>query len=366
MWYVRCHRCGTHGQLSRGIPGSPTYPQLAIANESPRPSGHVTPQRSAGSIADEVRSSHSALGPGAEFDMVRTLISRWGPAARGIGSDCAVLDVPSHTRLVVSTDSSVEHVHFERDWLTPREIGYRATAAAWSDLAAAAAVPIGVLLAVTLPPEWRAALTEVADGVGESALDAGAPVIGGDITTGPVLVLTLTVIGVAPSPLSRVGARAGDRIYVTGTLGGPLSAIAAWRSGSIPDPASRARFAHPVPRLAEARWLREHGATAAIDVSDGLVADLGHVATASGVKLVLDLDRLPRWPGQSAIQAAASGEEYEIAVSAGAMVDTEAFQREFGLPLSHIGDVVAGPPGVEARVQGIRVDPARGYDHLSP
>ncbi len=325
----------------------------------------MTSQRSAGPIADEVGASHAALGPGAEFDMVRTLISRWGPAARGIGSDCAVLDVPPHTRLLVSTDSSVEHVHFERDWLTPREIGYRATAAAWSDLAAAAATPIGVLLAITLPTEWRAALTEVADGVGDSALGAGAPVVGGDITAGPVLVLTLTVIGVAPSPLSRLGAQAGDRIYVTGRLGGPLAAISAWQSGSSPDPASRARFAHPVPRLAEARWLRAHGATAAIDVSDGLVADLGHLATASGVKIMLDLDRIPLWPGQSATQAAASGEEYEIAVAAGTLLDTEAFQREFGLPLTHIGDVVAGPPGVEARVQGIRVDPVRGYDHLS-
>src|SRR5208283_1902564 len=114
------------------------------------------------------------------------------------------------------------------------EIGYRATAAAWSDLAAAAATPLGVLFAATVSPDWRGALVEIADGVGDAARDAGAPVVGGDITAGPALVLTLTVIGAAASPLSRAGARPGDRIYVTGTLGGPLAAIRAWRSGTIP------------------------------------------------------------------------------------------------------------------------------------
>lgn len=202
--------------------------------------------------------------------------------------------------------------------------------------------------------------------MGDAALSVGAPVIGGDITAGPALVLTLTVIGAAAHPLSRVGARPGHRIYVTGTLGGPLAAIQSWRSGSVPDPATRARFAHPVPRLAEARWLQAHGATAAIDVSDGLVSDLGHLAAASGVKLVIDLDRFPRWPGQSATQAASSGEEYELAIAVDGVIDSEAFEREFGLPVSYIGDAVSGPPGVETRVHGTRVDPVRGYDHLSP
>ena len=315
---------------------------------------------------EEPPAGHVALGAGAEFDMVRALVSRWGPAARGIGSDCAVLDVPAGTRLVVSTDSSVEHVHFEREWLTPREIGYRATAAAWSDLAAAAATPLGALFAVAISKDWRSALVEIADGVGEAALGAGAPVVGGDITAGPTLVLTLTVFGAAASPLTRSGAQPGDRLYVTGTLGGPLAAIRAWRSGRTPDAGSRGRFAHPVPRLTESRWLRSHGTTAAIDISDGLVADLGHLAAASGVRLAVDLDRVPRWPGLSAREAAASGEEYELVVAAGVALDTQAFEREFGIPLTYIGDAESGPPGVETRMQGARVDPIAGYDHLSP
>jgi thiamine-monophosphate kinase len=306
-----------------------------------------------------------ALGQGAEFDMVRRLLSRWGLLARGIGSDCAILDIPAGNKLVLSTDSSVEGVHFRRDWLTPREIGYRASTAAWSDLAPAAAAPIGVLFAVTVPPDWRAALADIAEGVGESASVAGAPVIGGDITAGPALVLTLTVVGVASHPLSRVGARPGDRIYLTGVLGGPLAAIRAWQRGDSPDPSSRVRFARPVPRLAEGRWLAAHGAVAAIDISDGLVADLGHLAAASGVKLVVDLERVRRWAGQSPIESASSGEEYELVVAADQDLDVRAFEREFNIPLTHIGDVVAGPAGVETLVEGIRVDPVAGYDHLS-
>jgi thiamine-monophosphate kinase len=315
--------------------------------------------------AGESHGGNVALGQGAEFDMVRRLVSRWGPLARGIGSDCAVLDIPSGSRVVLSTDSSVEGVHFRRDWLTPREIGYRATAAAWSDLAAAGAVPLGVLFAVTVPADWRAALADIADGVGESAAAAGAPVIGGDITAGPVLVLTLTVIGTAPHPLSRVGAKPGSRIYVTGVLGGPLAAVKAWQRGNSPDAASRARFARPAPRLAEGRWMATHGAVAAIDVSDGLAADLGHLAAASGVRLVVNLDRVPRWAGQSATESASSGEEYELVVAADADLDRRAFELEFDIPLTYIGDAVAGSPGIETRVDGVRVDPVPGYDHLS-
>jgi thiamine-monophosphate kinase len=222
-----------------------------------------------------------------------------------------------------------------------------------------------VLFAVTVPPSWREALLEIAAGVGESALEAGGPVVGGDITTGAELVLTLTVLGTTTRPLSRAGARVGDHIYVTGTLGGPLAAIRAWRSGERPDSASRARFARPVPRLAEARWLAAHDATAAVDVSDGLVADLGHLAAASGVRAVIDLDRFPRWPGQSAVDAASSGEEYELVVTASRPLDTHTFEREFNIPLTRIGDVESGPPGLETRLQGARVDPVDGYDHFS-
>jgi thiamine-monophosphate kinase len=306
-----------------------------------------------------------ALGQGAEFDLVRAFLARWGDAARGIGSDAAVLDVPSGHRLVVSTDMSVEGVHFRRPWLTAAEIGYRATVAALSDLAAAAARPVGVLLGLAAPPEWRADLPAVADGVGQAARDAAVPVVGGDTSAGPALLLTVTVLGVAVHPVTRSGARAGDRVYVSGTFGGPAAALRAWMRGATPEASARARFARPTPRLREAEWLAAHGTTAAVDVSDGLVADLGHLAAASGVGMVLDLDRLPRWPGLTAVEAATAGEEYELAVAAAGPIDAAAFAHEFGQPLTYLGDVVAGPLGVDARVAGSRVDHVPGYDHFS-
>jgi len=308
---------------------------------------------------------HLELGPGAEFDLIRGMFSRLADGARGAGGDCAVLEVPPDTKLLLSVDTSVENVHFRRSWIAPREIGYRATAAALSDLAAAGATPIAILLAVSAPPAWLVDLPAVAAGVGAAARDAGTVVVGGDTTAGRDLALTLTVAGASERPLSRAGARTGDHVYVSGRLGGPAAAVRAWTGGAEPDAATRERFAHPVPRLREGRWLAAHGATSAIDVSDGLVADLRHLAAASAVSLSIDLDRVPRWPGTSVIEAASSGEEYELAVTAAKHFDVAAFEREFGVPLTHVGEVVAGGAGVEARASGARVAPIPGYNHFS-
>jgi thiamine-monophosphate kinase len=308
---------------------------------------------------------HLELGRGAEFDLIRGFLARWTDAGRGIGSDCATVEVPPDSKLLLSVDTSVEDVHFRRAWLTPTEIGYRATAAALSDLAAAGASPLAILLAVSAPPMWVPDLPAVADGVGQSARDAGTVVVGGDTTSGPALVLTVTVVGAAQRPLTRSGARPGDRVYLSGTFGGPGAALRAWARHATPDAATRARFARPVPRLREGRWLAAEGVTAAVDVSDGIMADLGHLAAASGVRLSIDLDRVPRWPGTTVIEAAASGEEYELAVTAARPLDVAAFAREFGIPLTHVGDVESGSPVVEARAGGARVAPIAGYDHLS-
>jgi thiamine-monophosphate kinase len=315
--------------------------------------------------ASDAGVSHLALGPGAEFDLVRALAGRWGSVARGLGDDCAVLDVPAGERVVVSTDTTVEGVHFRPAWLTPREIGYRAAMGAWSDLAAAAATPIGALLALSIPQQWVASMPDLADGIGEAGRLVGAPVVGGDTTAGTTLVITMTVLGTAAHPLTRAGAQPGDRVYVTGTLGGPWAAIRAWERSETPDGSSRARFARPEARLREARWLAARGISAAIDISDGLVGDLGHIAAASSVRVVIDLDCVPRWPGVAAVDAGASGEEYELALTSPVAIDSVAFAREFALPLTQIGNVVAGPPTVDVLVDGHRVDPIPGYDHLS-
>jgi thiamine-monophosphate kinase len=305
------------------------------------------------------------LGPGREFDLVRGFLARWGELAQGVGGDCAELDVPAGSRLVVSTDTSVEDVHFRRDWLSAREIGYRATAAALSDLAAAAAEPLALLLALTLPRGWRDAAGEIAEGVAEAARLAGAPIVGGDTTAGAALSLTVTVLGTAARPLSRAGARPGDALWLTGTLGGPAAALRAWLAGAAPDPVHRARFARPLPRLAEARWLAGQGATAAVDLSDGLAADARHLAAASRVRLDLDADAVPRLAGVELAEALASGEEYELLLAAPAALDAVAFAMRFGVPITRIGRVAALAAGERPGVHA-RVDLPGGHDHLSP
>jgi len=305
------------------------------------------------------------LGPGGEFDLVRELLARWGDLARDVGDDAALLDMPAGKQLVASADSSVDGVHFRRDWLTPREIGWRAASAALSDLAAMAADPLAMLVSLSIPGGWLRDIPELANGLGDAARAAGTRIAGGDLTTARELCIAITVLGSAANPLRRDAARAGDRLYVTGCFGGPLAALAAWQRGDTPEAAVRDRFAHPVPRLREARWLAEHGAHAAIDVSDGLLSDAAHIAAASRAGLAIALDDLPTLGGLSPDEAARSGEEYELLVASPSALDTGAFARRFHIPLTEIGRVEAGDAQVIATLRGARVAPGGGFDHFS-
>jgi thiamine-monophosphate kinase len=309
-----------------------------------------------------------SLGPGGEFDIIRDLVRRWGANAQGIGDDAASLTVPPGAQLVVSVDSSVERIHFRRDWLTPSEIGYRSAAAALSDLAAMAAEPLGMLIALNVPASWRGAIGQLGDGIGEAAALMRTPIIGGNITSAGELAITVTVLGFATHPLRRDGARPGDAVYVTGRLGGPLAALEAFMRGEPPTAADRDRFVRPVPRLREALWLGEHGAHACVDVSDGLAADLRHLAVASGVRISIDVERVPHVDRVSPLRALASGEEYEIGITGQPDIDVEAFSRLFGTELTRIG-VVEPPAGdvgeVLLRQDGVFVDLPRGHDHFS-
>ncbi|MEO5818054.1 MAG: thiamine-phosphate kinase [Gemmatimonadaceae bacterium] len=308
---------------------------------------------------------HLGMGEGAEFDAIRQLLAIWGSNAIGIGDDAAIVDIPAGERLVVSTDASVENVHFRREWLNAEEIGARATTAALSDLAAMAATPRGLLLALALPDAWRTDIAELARGVGLVASASGCPIVGGNITRAGELSLTLTVLGSAVRPLERTGAIVGDDIYVTGRLGGPGAALRSLLAGETPVPAHRARFVSPAPRLREARWLAALGAHAAIDISDGLIGDAAHLARASSVSIVLDEDVVPGVADVSLSDACVSGEEYELLVAMphDAQIDIAAFEREFGLPLTRIGSVVLAARGT-VRFAGGFVPSSRAHDHL--
>jgi thiamine-monophosphate kinase len=322
----------------------------------------MTPNNSGGS-APPTGSRNVDLGPGKEFDLVRILLSEWGKSAQQIGDDAAIVQVPKGEKIAVSTDTSVEGVHFQREWLNHFEIGYRATAAALSDLAAMAARPLGILIALTLPEADRLEARALATGIREGASAVLCPIVGGDLSSGRILSLTITALGSVSRPLTRAGARVGQRVYVTGCLGGPAAAVRAWRSGNEPSERDRARFANPVPRIEPALGLAQRGASSAIDISDGLVADLAHIAAASKVCIEIDAEQLPRVDGVSSIEAANSGEEYEIVVTAPEL-DVGGFISEFGLDLTEIGRVVAGSPGVDLLQDGKRISAPPGFDHF--
>ncbi len=318
-------------------------------------------------------SSHTAMGGGGEFDAIRAMLARWGPLADGIGDDAAVFTPPAGEHLVITTDACLEGVHFRAEWLTAEEIGGRAAAAACSDIAAMGARALAVLVALEVPSAWQDRLPALADGIGRVVAPTNARIIGGNITRGDRLGLTLTVIGAAAHPVRRHGARDGDGLWVTGRLGGPRRALHALERGDAPAPADRARFASPVPRLEEGRALAEAGARAMLDISDGLAADAGHLAAASGVVCELWIDAIPRLEGATLDDALAGGEEYELLVAMPPGFAVGDAAHRFGTPLTRIGTVRgtgSEPPGVVLRptaeaIDGVRVDLPAGHDHLS-
>ena len=313
------------------------------------------------------------LGRGGEFDRLRAMFAALGAAGRHLGDDCALLSVGGRT-LAISIDLSLEGVHFRTDWLALREIGWRATAAALSDLAAEGATPLGVLVSLGVPGNRQrrtgnaSPAVQIMAGVGAAARSVGASVLGGDLVRSPRYLVDVCVLGVAERPVRRSGARPGDGLWVTGWLGGAGLALAALRAGRGRRfaPALRRRFARPVPRIAAGRWLARRGARAMIDISDGLAGDAGHVAAASGVGVAIELERVPCWPGVTPLAAVRSGEEYELLVAMPRRFGTagaKAFGRATGLPLTRIGACIAGR-GVRMTHDGRPITPPPGFDHF--
>ena len=302
------------------------------------------------------------LGPGGEFDAIREVIAHLGDVATGIGDDAAVLEIPRGERLVISTDASVENRHFREGWLTPEEIGYRAVTAALSDLAAMAAHPLAVAWSLNLPGRWRKSLGALADGARQAADAVNTRIVGGNLAASEELSITTTVLGSVYDALRRNGAKGGSKLYVTGRLGGPAMALAAFTANRKPDASHRDRFARPVARIGEARWLLDRGASAGLDISDGLVGDARHLAAASQVGMTVHIDRLPLIDGADAMTAVRSGEEYELLIAASPL-DTTEFSDRFGIPLTEIGEV--GGTGVTFLERGRPVEVGPGHDHFS-
>ncbi|NNG17949.1 MAG: thiamine-phosphate kinase [Gemmatimonadales bacterium] len=318
---------------------------------------------------------HLGLGPGPEFDRIRAIAKVLGDRVGELGDDCAVLERVEGS-LVISTDLSIEGQHFRREWLTPEEIGWRAAAAGLSDLAAEGADPIGVLASVAVPRREANTAERIMAGVGSVAVEVGARVLGGDLSAGPFVIIDVTAVGQTVRAVTRSGAKPGDGLWVTGRLGGARAALDAWRQGREPDGTARDRFARPVPRIAAGQWLSARGASAMIDLSDGLAGDAAHLAAASQVGLQLELDHMPVDPAVVAVAldrgippqryAAEGGEDYELLVALPAKFsasDARQCQTDVGTVLTKIGEVVRGH-AVRCTLAGVPQDLA-GFDHFA-
>jgi thiamine-monophosphate kinase len=315
------------------------------------------------------------MGTG-EFDLIARIRARVAPRADvvlGIGDDAALLAPPPGRQLVVTADTLNEGVHFPRG-TSPADVGWKALAVNLSDLASMGAEPAWCTLSLSLPQSDPAWIDGFLDGFLDLAGQHGIALVGGDTTRGP-LSIAVTAMGlVEPGrALRRDGARVGDEVWVTGTLGDAAGGLALL--DREPVPALRARLDRPTPRVAAGRALVGI-ASACVDVSDGLLADLGHVCARSRVAARIDVDALPASAAlreafgeadRIALQAS-GGDDYELCFTApaDAGADIGAVSAQLGLRFTRIGRIVAGEGvhPVDAKSQPWS-SPRRGYDHFA-
>jgi thiamine-monophosphate kinase len=324
-----------------------------------------------------------------EFDLIEIIRSRTaqprGDVVLGIGDDAALLKPPAGQQLVACTDTLVEGVHFPHG-TAAGDLGWKSLAVNLSDLAAMGATPTWAMLALTLPRADRGFAEAFADGFAQLARAHAVSLVGGDTTQGP-LSITVSVFGFVPEnrALLRSGARVGDAVFVTGTLGDAAAALRLIQDSGLGardtgNEQARSellrRLNRPEPRIAAGLALRDV-ASACIDVSDGLLADLGHICEASGVGAIVEADALPLSSAMLALFdadqrrafALAGGDDYELCFTAsvGRADRIAADFARLGFGAARIGRIVA-EPGVRVReANGNAVEPPRrGWQHFAP
>lgn len=264
---------------------------------------------------------------------------------RGIGDDCAILQPPRGHELLVTTDFSLENVHFRREWHPARAVGHRCLVRGLSDIAAMGGEPISVFLSLALPAELPQRWVDgFFDGFLALAKRWKVPLAGGDIAQSRSGVMAdIVVLGSVPrgKAILRSTARAGDLIYVTGTLGLSAAALQKFRADRKPTPRSAPRHFFPEPRIDAGQYLRVHKlATAMIDLSDGLSTDLSHICEESKVGAVLYADSIPCLPTANGLELALhGGEDYELLFTARAKARIP--QEVGGIQVTAIGEIVS-------------------------
>lgn len=317
-----------------------------------------------------------------EFELIAEVFAPLAsaPGAFGLTDDAAVVPSCPGYDLVVTTDALVEGVHFFSGD-PPASVARKALRVNLSDLAGCGAEPMGYLLALSLPARigmtW---LKDFARGLGEDQKKFALPLLGGDtISTPGPLTLAITALGLVPEGkmIRRLGAKPGDEVFVSGTIGDAGGGLALLLGDGAREEETRAhlirRYRKPSPRLSLGVALRGI-ASAALDVSDGLIADLGHIADVSGVKMVIDAGRIPRSPALRAlwgdadeviVRAATAGDDYEIAFTARSGADVLRAAEHAGVAVSHIGTVEAGRGVVLLGGSGRVLDvPQAGFRHF--
>lgn len=320
-----------------------------------------------------------------EFDLIAALVERLpdppGRVRVGSGDDAAVVE-DRGVATATSVDAVVDGVHFDLAAFGGRAVGRKALAAALSDLAAMGAEPGEAYVALGVPAEARDEdLLELADGLAEVAVREGVAVVGGDVVRAPALTLAVTCVGAEPEPgafVTRSGARPGDVLVATGALGGAAAALALLLGRAKQEPAAEQREAllarqlDPCPRFSAGRALARAGATAMIDVSDGVGADAGHLARCSGVRIDVEAELIPVAEGVEQVagghdaavaMAVQGGEDFELLAAIPEDRLGEAMEGAGGYGLTQIGRVLEGEGLYVLARDGRELEPG-GFDHM--